>query len=208
MTAGLVPQNNPINERELSLGPRLSLFSEVNYRPFPHYALVSKYKEMRTRLGWTISYKSLYFVHPSLELVRLFTGMQERSIDLVWKNVFFTFSVLTSIEYRDEALPTCLDDTTEQTVSSLWVFRSPLHLLLFCSWLVLLLVYTSLGFKYCLRRQYLIAAEHTYNDTYKTHKCARKVRSFWTRRFACKFNYSFFNQWKLAWLLKYLVVLR
>ena len=28
----------------------------------------------------TISYKSLYFVHPSLELVPLFTGMWERSI--------------------------------------------------------------------------------------------------------------------------------
>ena len=52
----------------------------------------------------------------------------------------------------------------------------------FCSWLVLLLVYTSLGFKYCLRRQYLIAADNTYNNTCKTHKCARKVRSFWTRR--------------------------
>ena len=49
-------------------------------RPFPHYAPVSKHKEMRTRLGWTISYKSLYFVHPSLELVPLFTGMRERSI--------------------------------------------------------------------------------------------------------------------------------
>ena len=35
---------------------------------------------MRTRLGWTISYKSLYFVHPSLELMHLFTGMWERSI--------------------------------------------------------------------------------------------------------------------------------
>ena len=105
--------------RALSLGPRLSLFSEVSYRPFTHYAPVSKYKEIRTRLGWTISYKSLYVVYRSLELVRLFTGMQERSIDVVWKNVFFTFSVLSSIEYRDEALPTCLDDTTEQTVSSL-----------------------------------------------------------------------------------------
>ena len=30
---------------------------------------------MRTRLEWTISYKSLYFVHPNLELVPLFTGM-------------------------------------------------------------------------------------------------------------------------------------
>ena len=38
-------------------------------------APVNKHKEMRTRLRWTISYKSLYFVHQSLELVRLFTGM-------------------------------------------------------------------------------------------------------------------------------------
>ena len=28
------------------------------HRPFPHYAPVSKDKEVRTRLGWTISYKS------------------------------------------------------------------------------------------------------------------------------------------------------
>ena len=56
-------------------------FSQNNInRPFPHYAPVSKHKEMKTRLGWTISYKSLYFVHPSLELVPLFTGMRERSI--------------------------------------------------------------------------------------------------------------------------------
>ena len=47
-------------------------------KPFPHYAPVRK--EMRTRLGWTISYKSLYFVLPSLELVPLFTGMRERSM--------------------------------------------------------------------------------------------------------------------------------
>ena len=48
-------------------------------KPFPHYAPVSKHKEMRKRLGWTISYKPLYFVHPSLELVPLFTGIRERS---------------------------------------------------------------------------------------------------------------------------------
>ena len=48
--------------------------------PFPHYAPVSKHKEMRTRLGWIISYKSLYCVHLSLELVPLFTEMQERSV--------------------------------------------------------------------------------------------------------------------------------
>ena len=29
----------------------------VTYRPFRHYALLSKHKEMRMRLGWTISYK-------------------------------------------------------------------------------------------------------------------------------------------------------
>ena len=44
-------------------------------RPLPHYAPV------RTRLGWTISYKSLYFVQTSHELVHLFTGMWERSIN-------------------------------------------------------------------------------------------------------------------------------
>ena len=59
----------------------------VSNRPFPHYAPVSKHKEMRTRLGWTISYKSLYFVHPSLKLVLLFTGMRERSIAL--KQIIF-----------------------------------------------------------------------------------------------------------------------
>ena len=31
---------------------------------------------MGTRFGWIISYKSLYFVHLSLELVPLFTGMR------------------------------------------------------------------------------------------------------------------------------------
>ena len=62
----------------------LTLYNGVTLhnRPFPHSAPVSKHKEMRTRLGWTISYKSLYFVHPSLDLMPLFTGMRERSIDL------------------------------------------------------------------------------------------------------------------------------
>ena len=48
-------------------------------RPFPHSTPVTKHKKMRLRLGWTISYKSLYFVHPSLDLMPLFTGMRERS---------------------------------------------------------------------------------------------------------------------------------
>ena len=52
----------------------------ITNKPFPYYAPVSKHKEMRTRLGWTISYKSLYFVHPSRELVPSFTGMRERSM--------------------------------------------------------------------------------------------------------------------------------
>ena len=46
-------------------------------------SLITFQWEKRTRLGsvgWTISYKSLYFVHPSLELVPLLTGMRERSI--------------------------------------------------------------------------------------------------------------------------------
>ena len=34
--------------------------------------MVSAHKEMRTRLGWTISYKALYFVHQSLGLVPFF----------------------------------------------------------------------------------------------------------------------------------------
>ena len=41
---------------------------------------------MRTRLGWTISFKSLYFVHPSLELLPLFTGMRERSPSFFFNN--------------------------------------------------------------------------------------------------------------------------
>ena len=64
----------------LGLQPRDKAAMLVVNRPSPHYAPVSKHKEMRPRLGWTISYKSLYFVHPSLDLIPLFTGMRERSI--------------------------------------------------------------------------------------------------------------------------------
>ena len=39
-----------------------------------HYAPVSKHKERRTRARLKNSYKSMYFVHPSLELVTLFKG--------------------------------------------------------------------------------------------------------------------------------------
>ena len=54
----------------------------------PHYSPVSKHKEMKTRVD-NYSNKSLYFVHPSLELVPLFTGMQERFIRY-WKVVIVT----------------------------------------------------------------------------------------------------------------------
>ena len=62
----------------------LLVFKIPLYRPFPHSSRVSKHEEMRSRLGWTISYKSLYFVHPNLELMPLFTGMRERSIDMIF----------------------------------------------------------------------------------------------------------------------------
>ena len=48
-------------------------------RPFPHSTPVTKHKKLGLRLGWTISYKSLYFVHLCLDLMSLFTGMRERS---------------------------------------------------------------------------------------------------------------------------------
>ena len=81
-------------------------------RPFPHYAPVRKQKEMRTRLGWEISYKSLYFVHPRLESVSFCTGMRERSIivNYMKKNFdigesLFTFFCVISIGFSlsDEA---------------------------------------------------------------------------------------------------------
>lgn len=42
-----------------------------------HSALVRKNKEIQSRLRWTTPYKSLYSVHPSRELMPLFTGMRE-----------------------------------------------------------------------------------------------------------------------------------
>ena len=42
VAARLVPPHNPISARALSLGPRLSLFSEVSYRrPLPNKRLLS-----------------------------------------------------------------------------------------------------------------------------------------------------------------------
>ena len=51
------------------------------HRSFPHYAPVSKDKEVRTRLGWTYNFVQITtFVHLSLELRPLFAGIRERSI--------------------------------------------------------------------------------------------------------------------------------
>ena len=58
-------------------------FRLSDHRPFHlHSAPVSKHKKMRSRFGWTISYKSLYFVYPRLNLMPLF-GMRERSIAII-----------------------------------------------------------------------------------------------------------------------------
>ena len=47
------------------ISDNLSRNSCIPNRPFPHYAPLSKHKETRTRLGWTISYKSLYSTRAS-----------------------------------------------------------------------------------------------------------------------------------------------
>ena len=51
-------------------------------RPFPHSTAVRKHKKNEVEAwgggGGTISYKSLYFVHPCHDLMPLFTGMRER----------------------------------------------------------------------------------------------------------------------------------
>ena len=66
-----------------------------------HHAPVSKRKEMKTRLGGTISYKSLYFVHPNLHLVRLFTEMRERYIENnTWSRGDMEFIFECSHRYR------------------------------------------------------------------------------------------------------------
>ena len=45
------------------------------------YSPVSEHKEMRTRFGWTVSYKSLYFVSQASTVGPLLTGMRGRSIE-------------------------------------------------------------------------------------------------------------------------------
>ena len=69
-----------------------------------HHAPVSKRKEVKTRLGWVISYKSLYFLHPSLDLVRLFTEMRERYIENnTWSRGDMEFIFECSHRYRTSA---------------------------------------------------------------------------------------------------------
>ena len=68
--ARLVPPNNPINARELSLGPRLSLFSEVSYSlqsvpslhfTLPHIGTIRVDVVSVTRVGSLISWLRAYW---------------------------------------------------------------------------------------------------------------------------------------------------
>ena len=56
-------------------------------RPFPHSTSVHTNNSTRARLGGgTFSYIYCIFVHPNLDSVPLFVGMQERSIeDFSWR---------------------------------------------------------------------------------------------------------------------------
>ena len=49
-------------------------------RPFPHSTPVNTHNKTRSRFHWTTSNKSLYFVNIRLQLVALFTEMQENPI--------------------------------------------------------------------------------------------------------------------------------
>ena len=52
---------------------------------------------MKSKLWWTVSYKSLYFVTLPLELVRFFIGMRKRSVVFFRDNekLFLHFIALT-----------------------------------------------------------------------------------------------------------------
>ena len=66
-----------------------NFFEEGTTQNYPQYLSgLSRALFPTTFLGITV-YKSLYFVHPSLELAPLFTGMQERSITY---SVWFIFA--------------------------------------------------------------------------------------------------------------------
>ena len=69
---------------------------------------MSKHKEMRTRLGWKISYKSRYFVHPSLEFVPLFTGIRERSINEFLLFLCRQFSDVVRQTTLEKYIPVCM----------------------------------------------------------------------------------------------------
>ena len=58
---------------------------------------LSTHSKMKSKLWWTISYKSLYFVTPHLQLVRFFIGMRKRSIVFFRDNekLFLHFIALT-----------------------------------------------------------------------------------------------------------------
>ena len=58
------------------------LARKVSYRPFSHSTSVRTNNSTIARLGWTFSYIYCIFVHPNLDSVLLFVGMQERSIVL------------------------------------------------------------------------------------------------------------------------------
>ena len=73
------------NQNKIFTITRRHIVTEETYRPFPHYAPVSKNKEMRTRLGWTCNFIQItVFCSPEPELVPLFTGMRKRSIHSKW----------------------------------------------------------------------------------------------------------------------------
>ena len=55
-------------------------------RPFLHSSSVRTNNSNRARLGWTFSYIWCIFVHPDLDSVPLFVGMQERSIVQHYRN--------------------------------------------------------------------------------------------------------------------------
>ena len=69
----------------------------VHNRPFWPSNSLSTHSKMKFKLWWTISYKSLYFVTPHLQLVRFFIGMRKQSIVFFRDNekLFLHFIALT-----------------------------------------------------------------------------------------------------------------
>ena len=69
----------------------------LHNRPLWPSNSLSTHSKMKFKLWWTISYKSLYFVTPHLQLVRFFIGMRKRSIVFFRDNekLFLHFIALT-----------------------------------------------------------------------------------------------------------------